>query len=252
MNKQKDKKPSRFFRVVRWFVWLFYPKIKIEGTENLPDEPCIVVGNHTQMNGPIIAEIHFPGKRLIWCVGDMLHLRDVPAYAFEDFWSEKPKYSRWFYKILSYIIAPISVFIMGNSRTIGVYHDTRILSTFKKSVTGLMDGANIIVFPEHNEKHNHIVYEFTSGFVEVAKLYYKKTGKEVSFVPMYNAPRLKKTYLGQPVRFCAEADLDAEKKRICEYLMNEITSIAESLPPHTVVPYRNIPKRQYPKNTKKE
>lgn len=252
MNKQKDKKPSRFFRVVRWFVWLFYPKIKIVGTENLPDEPCIVVGNHTQMNGPIIAEIHFPGKRLIWCVGDMLHLRDVPAYAFEDFWSEKPKYSRWFYKILSYIIAPISVFIMGNSRTIGVYHDTRILSTFKKSVTGLMDGANIIVFPEHNEKHNHIVYEFTSGFVEVAKLYYKKTGKEVSFVPMYNAPRLKKTYLGKPVRFCAEADLDSEKKRICEYLMNEITSIAESLPPHTVVPYRNIPKRQYPKNTKKE
>lgn len=252
MNKQKDKKPSRFFRVVRWFVWLFYPKIKIVGTENLPDEPCIVVGNHTQMNGPIIAEIHFPGKRLIWCVGDMLHLRDVPAYAFEDFWSEKPKYSRWFYKILSYIIAPISVFIMGNSRTIGVYHDTRILSTFKKSVAGLIDGANIIVFPEHNEKHNHIVYEFTSGFVEVAKLYYKKTGKEVSFVPMYIAPRLKKTYLGKPVRFCAEADLDAEKKRICEYLMNEITSIAESLPPHTVVPYRNIPKRQYPKNTKKE
>ena len=48
------------FRIVRWFVWLFYPKIKIEGTENIPDEPCIIVGNHSQMNGPIVGEIHFP------------------------------------------------------------------------------------------------------------------------------------------------------------------------------------------------
>lgn len=248
MSKEKEKKPSLLFKIVRWFVWLFYPKIKIEGIENIPDEPSVIVGNHTQMNGPIVGEIHFPGKRLIWCVGDMLHLKDVPAYAFSDFWSEKPKYTHPFYKILSYIIAPLSVFIMNNSRTIGVYHDARILSTFKKTVAGLLDGANIIIFPEHNVKHNHIVYEFTTGFVEVARLYHKKTGKELSFVPMYIAPRLKKVYLGKAIKFSAEASLDSEKVRISEYLMDEITRIAESLPLHTVVPYRNIPKRDYPKN----
>ena len=251
MDKEKEKKPSLLFKIVRWFVWLFYPKIKIEGIENIPDEPSVIVGNHTQMNGPIVGEIHFPGKRLIWCVGDMLHLKDVPAYAFSDFWSEKPKYTHPFYKILSYIIAPLSVFIMNNSRTIGVYHDARILSTFKKTVAGLIDGANIIIFPEHNVKHNHIVYEFTTGFVEVARLYHKKTGKELSFVPMYIAPRLKKVYLGKSIKFSAEAPLDSEKVRISEYLMDEITRIAESLPLHTVVPYRNIPKRDYPKNKPK-
>lgn len=251
MDKEKEKKPSLLFKIVRWFVWLFYPKIKIEGIENIPDEPSVIVGNHTQMNGPIVGEIHFPGKRLIWCVGDMLHLKDVPAYAFSDFWSEKPKYTHPFYKILSYIIAPLSVFIMNNSRTIGVYHDARILSTFKKTVAGLMDGANIIIFPEHNVKRNHIVYEFTTGFVEVARLYHKKTGKELSFVPMYIAPTLKKVYLGKSIKFSSEAPLDSEKVRISEYLMDEITRIAESLPLHTVVPYRNIPKRDYPKNKPK-
>ena len=30
--------------------------------------------------------------------------------------------------------------------------------------------------------------------------------------------------------------------------MQEITDIAASLPLHTVVPYRNIPKRNYPTN----
>ena len=34
--------------------------------------------------------------------------------------------------------------------------------------------------------------------------------------------------------------------------MNEITDIACNLPEHTVVPYRNIPKKYYPSNIPKE
>ena len=39
-----DKKTSWVFRVIRWLVWLFSPKYQLEGTENLPDEPCVIVG----------------------------------------------------------------------------------------------------------------------------------------------------------------------------------------------------------------
>ena len=42
----------------------------------------------------------------------------------------------------------------------------------------------MIIFPEYKENYNHVVNRFHDGFVSVAKLYYKKTGKEVSFVPM--------------------------------------------------------------------
>ena len=34
--------------------------------------------------------------------------------------------------------------------------------------------------------------------------------------------------------------------------MDSITDIACHLPEHTVVPYRNIPKKFYPKNTQEE
>jgi len=34
--------------------------------------------------------------------------------------------------------------------------------------------------------------------------------------------------------------------------MGEITAIAEALPEHIVVPYRNIPKKDYPSNRPKE
>ena len=88
--------------------------------------------------------------------------------------------------------------------------------------------------------------------MDIARLYYKRTGKELSFVPLYIAPKLKKMYLGKPIKFCAETPIAEERRRICDYLMNEITNIAVGLPEHTVVPYRNIPKKLYPKNTKKE
>ncbi len=69
---------------------------------------------------------------------------------------------------------------------------------------------------------------------------------------MYIAPKLKKIYLGKPVQFRADEPIDAERSRICTYLMGEITAIAEALPEHTVVPYRNIPKKDYPSIIPKE
>ena len=249
MGKEKI---SPVYRAIRWLVKLFYPKIRVEGTENLPDEPVIVVGNHTQMNGPICCELYFPTDRYTWCAGEMMELKEVPAYAYRDFWSQKPKYTRPFYKLLSYIIAPLSVCVFNNAKTIGVYHDARIISTFKQTVRRLQEGASVVVFPEHDVPYDHILCQFQDKFIDVAKLYYKRTGKELCFVPMYIAPNLKAMYLGKPIRFQAAEPMEEERRRICQYLMEQISGIATALPEHRVVPYRNIPKKQYPLNRPKE
>ena len=248
----EEKKPSLLYRILKGLVWFFYPKLEVEGTENLPNEAAIIVGNHTQMNGPIAAELYCPGKHYTWCAGQMMHLKDVPEYAFRDFWSQKPRYTHGFYKLLSYIIAPLSVLVFNSANTIGVYHDSRIISTFRDTVKRLQEGNHVVIFPEHDVKYNHILYAFQDRFIDVAKLYYRKTGKEVAFVPLYIAPKLKKMYLGKPIRFCAANPMDEERDRIRKYLMNEITDIACALPEHTVVPYRNIPKKYYPSNIPKE
>ena len=69
---------------------------------------------------------------------------------------------------------------------------------------------------------------------------------------MYIAPKLRETYLGEPIRFDPAAPLDDERARIKAALMDSITAMAESLPEHTVIPYRNIRKRDYPKNIRKD
>lgn len=246
------KKKSLFFRLFKFTIRVCYPKTTVKGWENLPQEPCIIVANHTQMHGPITCEIFLPDNFYIWCASQMMELKEVPSYAFKDFWSQKPKYTHPFYKLLSYIIAPPSSVIFKNARTIPVFRDSRILSTLKETLKKLECGKNIVIFPEYDRKYNNILYDFRDGFIDVAKLYYKQTGKELNFVPLYIAPALKEMYFGKPVRFSAETPIKDEKERICKYLMNEITETAVNLPSHTVVPYRNIPKKYYPKNTPKE
>lgn len=246
------EKPSLLYKVIKTAVVGFYPKVEVIGIENLPEEPCIIVGNHTQINGPICAELYCPGKHYTWCAGEMMHLKEVPEYAFRDFWSQKPRRTHPWFMLLSYLIAPLSVVVFNNAHTIGVYHDTRLIGTFKNTIKRLQEGNSIVIFPEHDVKYNHIIYDFQNRFIDVAKLYYKKTGKSVSFVPLYIAPKLKQMHLSKPIRFDPDAPMDEERRRICRYLMDEITAIAVSLPEHTVIPYRNIPKKDYPKNTAKE
>ena len=244
----KEKKTSFLYKIVIFFIKLFYPAPKVEGLENIPDEPCIIVANHTQMNSPICCELFLPKHKYIWAAAEMMHLKEVPAYAFEDFWSRKPKYTKLWYKPLSYIIAPLSVCLFGNAHTIGVYHDEKIMFTFKNTVKRLSEGNHIVIFPEYGKEYNNILYDFRDRFIDVARLYHKKTGKSIKFVPMYVAPKLKTMYIGKPTEFCPDESIDSERSRIKKYLMDEITDIAVNLPEHTVIPYWNIPKKQYPKN----
>jgi len=243
-----EKKVSPAFKAIKGMIRLCYPKMEIAGAENLGDEPVIVVSNHAQMNGPIACELYFPGKHYIWCAGQMMHLKEVPAYAYEDFWSYKPKWSRWFYKLASYAIAPLSVLVFNNASTIGVYRDNRMLSTFRATLEKLTEGASVVIFPECNRAYNNIIYDFQDGFISIARMYYRKTGKVLKFVPMYIAPKLKQMHIGKPIAFQPEFPYEEEKKRICKALKDEITRIGRSLPLHTVIPYLNISKQLYPCN----
>lgn len=238
------KKTTVLYRCIKWLVALFYPKMELVGS--LPEGAAIIVGNHTQMNGPICSELFIPKPRYTWCAGEMMNTKEVPAYAYKDFWSGKPKYSRWFYKLLSYIIAPLASHIFNNADTIAVYHDTRIMSTFKSTLKHLQEGCKIVIFPEHDAPYNYILNDFQDKFIDIARLHYKKTSHTLPFVPLYIAPSLKQLHVGDPIYFDPNAPMDQERQRIKNALMDAITKLAESLPAHRVVPYNNIPKKNYP------
>ena len=107
-------------------------------------------------------------------------------------------------------------------------------------------GENVVIFPEQAEDYNEIVNEFQDKFVDVARFYYKKHKIALSFVPMYNAPKLRTVVFGKPIVFQPDANIEEERARICGYLKEQITLLAKELPRHKVVPYKNVSKKLYP------
>ena len=247
-----EKKTTLSYRCIRNCIGAFYPKYQVFGEENLPDGPCIVAGNHSQINGPVACELYFPGDHATWTIGEMFHKETIPEYAFQDFWSLRPKSVHWFYRILSHLIVPLSVCIFNNANTIPVYKDKKLNETIRMSQDCLIARRRVIIFPEEYAEHNNIVHNFRSGFVSVAKRHYEETGEIVSFVPLYVCPQLRRLNIGKPVLFDPEKHIKDEKKRICNYLMDEISEMAYALPRHKVVPYPNVPPKDFPENVRME
>lgn len=54
------KETTLLFRIIKWLVRVFYGKMEVVGLENLPKNNAVIVGNHTQMNGPIAGELYLP------------------------------------------------------------------------------------------------------------------------------------------------------------------------------------------------
>lgn len=244
------KKTSLAYQFIKACVRFFYIKMEVYGEENLPEGPCIIAGNHSQVNGPVACELYFPGNHATWTIGEMMDRKTISAYAYQDFWSKKPKSVRWFYKLLSHLIVPLALCLFTNADTIPVYKDRRIFETFQKTIDALKEGTRVIIFPECYDEHNHIVHQFQLGFVDVAKRYYKETGADLPFVPLYVCPALKRLVIGKPIYYDHEAKIKDEQLRITEYLMEEISEKAYALPRHRVVPYPNVSKKEYPENVR--
>lgn len=235
-------------RVIRKAVDIVYPQMELVGMENLPSEASVIVGNHAQAHGPIITEERLPFDHYTWCIAQMMNKDEVAEYAYADFWSKKPKQIRWLYWLASRIIPIPAAYILSHGRTIPVYRDNRCLATFRKTMEKLEDGYHIVIYPEHEVPYNNILWEFEDRFIDIARLYYKRTGKCLQFVPMYLAPRLRKIFLGKAIRFQPEQPMAQERERIRRELMQSITRMALAQPLHTVVPYPNISKKHYPQN----
>lgn len=246
------KTADRAYRIIKGSLDLFYRKYTVEGADCIPDEAVILVGNHSQVHGPLVGELRLPFPRKTWCASEMMERDQVAEYAFRDFWSQNPKWTHPFYKALAHAIVPLSVLLFNHAETIPVYRDNRVLATFRSTVKALEAGTGVLIFPEHDKRCNHIVDDFQDHFIDVAKLYHHRTGEALAFVPMYICPALRRVCIGEAVRFDPAASIDAERARIKEELTERITALAEALPRHRVVPYRPQPKKNWPYNRPEE
>ena len=204
-----------------FWVRLFTKKRKVEG--EILDGPCVYLCRHRDEDGVIGAFTSLKTVLRPWalnfCVDYDTCRRHLREYTLKEKWGKN--------SFISGLVAPIMAFgltsLVRSARAIPVYRGEegrKSIVTIKSSVRALEDGEQLLVFPDvdyasGDARESGEVYK---GFVAVDKLFFRRTGKRVRFVPVYMTDD--KVVLHQPIVLGEEAE-EQTIARIVEKIYNE-------------------------------
>jgi len=236
MNRFFYKNPAGFLRIIGR---LFTSHYKVYAENDL-HSPAVYVIHHQNLRGPITS--------ILW-VDTPFHL-----WTFSPFCSQKTCYRQYvdytFTKrfglpdrLAAMIAYPVSYLVSGilkSAKVIPVYrHSTRILETFKESVSLLLKNENILICPDvdYRDTGSEIKSMYT-GFLNIEKYYMEETGKHVPFVPLHINRIKKEIYIGDVLYFKDNNDFKAERNEVIHRLKQSFEKL-EKLDKTKEVPWKS-------------
>lgn len=229
-KKEYRKRPHkhRVYKVIKWIMCrTFFKKMQVE--RSFPDEgpePVLYIANHSGAFGPISMVCFFDRRARPWVISDVCYMRTFPAFARMDFFHPKNPFSKAFFWLASYILAPLGSWIFTNVEAIPAHFDRNVVQSIEKSIDTLEENISVLIFPEKRQYFSPYVEEFQDGFAYVANRYYKKTGKCLKIVPVYCCHADGLIHVGQATAYDPKNPFATEKTRLAEYARDEIDRMA--------------------------
>ena len=199
---------------------------RVTGKEHVDVEhgPVVFVGNHLEIYGPLITNLHLPFYFRSWVISSMLD-RDIIATQLQNgvnnVFRMLPEKLR---AKLPRLIAPIILYVLQSLDPIPVYRGTarEVINTMRLTVDAMEYEDNILLFPENPGEENYKqrgVSDFYSGFASIGAEYYKRTGQCTTFYPVYANKYHRTLTIGPGIRFNAENGRREERDRIVAELI---------------------------------
>jgi len=217
-----------FYKVLRR---IFF-NARLRGLENLStDEPVILVANHAGAFGPVSVITSMPVQMYPWVAHEVTEIITVAPRIQAEFFEQELHLKPPLSAFLGRLIGTVCVALMKDIGAIPVYQKSKeIRSTVMRSLSLLQQGKSILVFAENStRKINDVLFEFCTGFIHVARLYYQATMKAVQFLPVAVHRKAGKILVGTPIRFDATIPFAQEKQRIRQELESSVYSLYQEL-----------------------
>lgn len=226
---------SVFVLMLRNILKPFFPA-KVRGRENvdMSEGAVVFVANHYEIYGPIVTILRMPFATRPWVNARMLDkkvLAEQMQFGVDNMCKALPKKLR---NKLPDMLQPLVYKVMTSIEPIAVHRDSsrEVINTFKDTVEALEQGDNILVFPEKPEAGKHYsddgaVDAFYTGFADIGRMYYRKTGKKVRFYPVYVDKNNREIVIGEGLEYNSENPKQDEKRRIAEVLNARMQAMSE-------------------------
>ena len=208
------------FVLAQPFVWGF-----TKGKKNIrkDDEARIFVANHYEIYGPFIMYMRFPFRFRPWVIDKMCEPKSIEEHMSIGFYNNYKWIPKWLKFCFVKIAKRLVLFVIKTARPIPVSRDNprSNIKTLQTSVDCLNKKTSIVIYPELSSVKEG-VGEFMTGFEHIGKYFHQKTGKKVTFYPVFVSKKKNTMYIEKPIIFNPDNDANEEKERIIKELHNSI------------------------------
>jgi hypothetical protein len=219
MRKQGGKNPDMETRLTNVLVKKYKKRIgvyiiraflkrimyhTVTGKEHVRELPGVFVFNHGELYGPIAAVVFLPYDIRPWILDKMIDPKEIKGHMYEGTFGRIKWLPVFVKRLITMIFSPIVVWGLKSFDPIPVYRGSArgTVKTFKMSVECLNSGDSILLFPENpEERYGDSINSFYSGFADLGRMFYRKTGGRLLFYPVYTSKRSRTLRIGEGVRY---------------------------------------------------
>lgn len=208
---------------------------KVVGREKVrldPDTACVFTCNHSEIFGPVVTNLFIPFTFRPWVISEMAVLEETAEYLYTYTFKRQKWLPEFLKRPMSRFVTPPLNWIMASIECIPVYRNRPrdLINTFRDSAAAMEAGDNLLIFPEdpndpslaENGYLRDGVGPFFRGFVNVAQIYHRKTGKCAQFYPLYADKRRRLLTFGEPIRYNPDNAPADEQERVSRHLRSEM------------------------------
>jgi len=216
-------------RMLDWFVW----GGEVVNPEALPDEyPVVFISNHAAALGPIAVTSTLPVRVYPWVISDMVDPDKAAEYLRKDFVEPQLHVPSHMSREVSRLISQASVRLLRAIEGIPVRQGDALHETYRVSVEYLLQGRNLLIFPEDPDQPRNALYgmtPFKKGFARLGEMYFERTSKILRFCPLVVHPEERKVKVGTPIAYNPFNEAVRERVRIKHALESTIHDLYLSI-----------------------
>ena len=218
---------GRFYRICRHIVRLRFRKFR-SMSEAEVSGAVIYICRHRNAIGPVSSLCLLPLGVRPWAFSaftDSQACRDhLSNYTFPVTWKIPAHLSR----LLGTIFGSVFAALVRSTGAIPVYRNSlKVRETFQKTIEALENGDRILIFPDINyaaeDGDTGALYE---GFLLLERLWSRKTGDHIQFVPINVSISQKTLTTGKAIAFTGAMPYAEEKDIIVSQLENALNGMA--------------------------
>jgi 1-acyl-sn-glycerol-3-phosphate acyltransferase len=205
---------------------------RLSGFQNMPRRgPAVFVSNHLGSFAPVAVMAALPLRLYPWVDHQITEMRRCPDYLRGDFIGPELHLGGAVGLALASLVAPPCVGLMKAIGAVPVYKQSpRLARTMKLSLALLERGECLVIFPENKAlPYNRTMNGFDDGFIGLASLFHKRTGRALDFYPVATRRETRAIRVGAPIAYDPRNSLAAERMRITRELQERIARIYEEL-----------------------